>query len=76
MARYLIYISSITYAIKARDILRKNNIKAYVERTADVEERQGCGYGVAVDGDLNRVRSILMAARINFSEQKRGGFER
>ena len=44
----MIMLRSVTYAYRARDILAKYGIRAYVERVPEDLRQDGCGYGVAV----------------------------
>ena len=46
MGKPLIMVSSITYAMKARDLLINNGIAAYIERTPKIERKGGCGYSL------------------------------
>ena len=46
MDQPFIAVSSITYALKGRDLLRKMGFGAYVERTPEHQNRTGCGYGI------------------------------
>ena len=39
MGKPLIMVSSITYAMKARDLLINNGIAAYIERTPKIEKK-------------------------------------
>lgn len=52
-----IELTSITYAIKARDLLRKNNVKARIEKSSG-KGRPGCAYSLAVD-DCDKANRIL-----------------
>lgn len=60
----IINVSSVTYAIKGRDILRRNGIYAYVERGLNDPSRKGCGYHIVVKGDREEVVNILKANNI------------
>ena len=55
----LIMVSSITYALKGRDLLRSKGFKAYIERTPSMFDRVGCGYSVYVNGDLDRALELF-----------------
>lgn len=70
MKKQLLQVSSITYAIKGRDILRKQGIKAYVERTPGELDREGCGYSIYVKGDTDAAESILKSAGIKVSYRR------
>ncbi|MBP5617767.1 MAG: DUF3343 domain-containing protein, partial [Clostridia bacterium] len=43
MSNHLILVSSITYAIKGRDLLRSHGYKAYIEKTPGKLDTHGCG---------------------------------
>ncbi len=55
----MIITGTITYAIRGRDLLRKNSMRASVERDISGSSRLGCGYGIAVYGDINKALNIL-----------------
>ena len=59
MDQPFIAVSSITYALKGRDLLRKMGFGAYVERTPEHQNRTGCGYGIYVRGDAAAAEHIL-----------------
>lgn len=58
MNKSLIVVSSITYAIKGRDILFRYGIKAYVERIKRTKET-GCGYGLYIPARTDEAVKIL-----------------
>ena len=64
MEKKLIMVSSVTYAIKGRDLLRSHGIKAYIERTPNASDRVGCGYSIAVSGNVKTAIEILKSAGI------------
>lgn len=64
MKKQLIQVSSITYAIKGRDILKSKGIRAYVERSPADMDRVGCGYSIFVKGDIEAAENILKNAGI------------
>lgn len=55
---------SITYAIRGRDLLRKNGFKARIEKTPNHLDRVGCGYSIILEGDASQAEEILRSARI------------
>jgi len=75
MKKQLIQVSSITYAIKGRDILRSKGIKAYVERTPNDMDRVGCGYSIYVKGDILAAEEILRQSDIKTLGRQSGGEE-
>lgn len=44
-------LSSITYAMKARDILKEKQIGSTLTRSAAIRKVRGCGYGLRVKQD-------------------------
>lgn len=53
-----ILVSSVTYAMKSRELLFRQGIKAYVERVPPTAS-SGCGFGVYVPQDPDRAEEIL-----------------
>ena len=64
MKKQLIMVSSITYAIKGRELLRSKGYRAYVERTPGNLDTAGCGYSIYVGSDVDGAEKILRAAGI------------
>ncbi len=58
MENNLIIVGSVTYAIKAKELLFSKNIKAYIERNRNTREF-GCGYGVYVPKEAYKAFNIL-----------------
>ncbi len=54
----LILLGSITYALKAKNILFNHNIRAYIERNTS-NKTYGCGYGVFLPFNELRAEEIL-----------------
>lgn len=54
----LIVVSSVTYALKSRDLLFERGIKGYVERLPRTQ-KSGCGYGVYVPRRTDEAERIL-----------------
>lgn len=59
MEKYYLTIGSVTRAIMARDILRKNGINASTAKTPAGLSKSGCGYSVVVFGSPTRSVEIL-----------------
>lgn len=55
----IIITGTITYALRGRDLLRQHNFRASVERNLTLNKRYGCGYGIAVYGDIEEALKIL-----------------
>ena len=64
MKKQLIMVSSITYAIKGRELLRAKGYRAYIERTPGNLDTAECGYSIYVNGDADAAEQILRDAGI------------
>ncbi len=70
MEKYLFSTGTVTYAIKAKELLRRKGINAYVERSM-ANDRIGCGYGVVVTQDRGTAEQILKQAGIKILDVKK-----
>ncbi len=59
MKRDLIIVSSITYAMKGKELLQKRGFQAYIARLPQKEEGTGCGYCVYVSRNTDLAEEIL-----------------
>lgn len=64
----IIVTGTVTYAIRGRDALRSNGIRASVERNTSGLGRYGCGYGIVVSGDIDKAVEILNRNSIKIIE--------
>jgi hypothetical protein len=55
----LLRLSSVTQAMKARDLLRKNKIISIVKRIPADKESPTCGYGIYIKGNAEKAVEIL-----------------
>ncbi len=68
MKRYVIITGTVTYAIRGRDILRKEGFRATVERNTVGIARYGCGYGIVVNGNVDEAVEVLSKSGIKILE--------
>ena len=59
MSDSYISVTSVTYAIKGRDLLLQRGILASIGRTPGHVDRVGCGYSIFVRGNLEAAVSVL-----------------
>lgn len=65
MKRYVITVGSVTQAIKARDLLRKNGFKVEARKQVGNTEDTGCAYAVILESnDVYSATKILRQAGI------------
>ena len=61
----IIVLSSVTYAMRVRDILKQNGIRADLTRSPAVKSVRGCGYGVSIAPEYGpRALSLISAQGI------------
>lgn len=62
----IMVLSSVTYAMKARDILSANGIRSELTRSAAIRKVRGCGYGLRIRrSDKERAERLLVQSGIN-----------
>ncbi len=66
MDQPLIMMSSITYAMRGRELLQRNGIKSVIERTPKNSQRQGCGYSLRVPSGIEEAERILKENGIKY----------
>lgn len=63
----LVALSSITYAIKAKNLLNSSGYYCEIERTPK-DLAKGCGYCICVKNDVNLIISILTSEGIKVKD--------
>ena len=59
MANHYIHVGSITNAMRGRQLLEAQGMRAYLQRTTQGAERDGCGYRLLITGDAQRAQRVL-----------------
>ena len=59
MSKPLIIVSSITYAMKGKELLNKNGFHADLVRTPRRKNVTGCGYSIAVSDKVEDAEKFL-----------------
>lgn len=67
MKRYSIMTGTVTYAIKGRDLLRKNGYKVKIERVSG-EKALGCGYAIILEGAIESAKELLRRNNVKILE--------
>ena len=68
MKRYIITTGTVTYAIKGKDILKRNGFKAKVERIMSGKGSSGCGYSIIIEKDIEKAVALLKESGIKILE--------
>lgn len=59
MDKPLIMVSSVTYAMKGKQLLNSAGIRAEIERTPKRDVKNACGYSLYVPKDTDEAEKIL-----------------
>ena len=63
--KHVIVLSSVTYALKAQELLKNNGIYVNITRSKSVRNVRGCGYGISFDPLLlEKANQLLVQAGI------------
>ena len=69
MGKPIIMVSSITYAMKGRDLLNNRGFTAYLQRTPKMTGVSGCGYSIHVPHHIDEAVELLQQAGIKILGQ-------
>lgn len=70
MKKMRIKVGSVTYAMKAKDVLRRYGLRIQIIKTAKPMKNEGCGYSLVIPAtDLN-VTDILRREGVSVLEVK------
>ncbi len=73
METTIFFVGSVTNAMRGKRLLEQQGLRAFVQRTSELREQNGCGYSLKVFGDPTRARQILARAGLRLNGEKRGG---
>jgi len=62
-----VMVGSVTYAMKARDILQSLGYKTSIERKTK-EYKAGCGYGVITNCERETLQNILRENNVKYTK--------
>ena len=63
-------VGSVTYALKAQEALRRQGIRARVEKTPNPSREEGCGYSLLAEASEPQVLAVLGRERIPVRQMK------
>ena len=64
MNSVFLVFSSVTFALKAKNVLEEKGIRGKVEKLKEISVASGCGYGVKIDMQ-NKVDALRVLKRYN-----------
>lgn len=59
MGNHYIHVGSVTNAMRGKQLLEEQGIRAYLHRTSRPTEGDGCGYSLLVTDGVEKAVSIL-----------------
>lgn len=59
MANHYIHVGSVTNAMRGKQVLTEQGIRAYLHRTSHPAEGDGCGYSLLVTDNVQNAEQIL-----------------
>lgn len=59
MANYYIHVGSVTNAMRGKQLLEEQGIRAYLHRALQPSAGDGCGYSLLVTGDVKHAEQVL-----------------
>ena len=59
---------SVTYALKAKDILNEQGIKSYVKKNPNPKKGEGCGYYLLIPKAPDNTANMLKIRGLDFTE--------
>lgn len=62
--KLIVKVGSVTYALKAKDILQNRGIASQIKKTANPSKGEGCGYSVIIPDAGDSVIGILRLSGI------------
>ena len=71
MKKVIIKVGSVTYAMKAKNILQQYGMRAKVIKTVSTKKNEGCGYSVSIENPKLYVAEYLRREGFTVSEMKR-----
>lgn len=59
MANHYIHVGSVTSAMRGKQVLAEQGIRAYLHRASRPADGDGCGYSLLITDDVARAEQIL-----------------
>lgn len=63
---YKIKFSSVTHALKAKEILEKIGYRVKITKNLNPSRNEGCGYSITFSGDINRTTIQLDVNKVKY----------
>lgn len=66
MNKAIVKFSSVTYALKAKGVVENYGGKAYVRKNQKTTAKEGCGYSLIINGNIDQLINLLDLKKIKY----------
>lgn len=66
MNRVNIKFSSVTHALRAKEIIEQNGGKATIRKNLNPSKDEGCGYNITATGDAEKIISLIKINKVKY----------
>ena len=66
MNRANIKFSSVTYALRAKEIIEQNGGKAVIRKNPNPSRNEGCGYVITVTGNTEKIINLFNINKVKY----------
>lgn len=64
--RVKIKFSSVTHALRAKEIIEQNGGKAIIRKNTNPSRNEGCGYSITVTGNTEKIINLININKIRY----------
>lgn len=64
--RVNIKFSSVTYALRAKEIIEQNGGKAEIRKNPNPKRNEGCGYIITTSGNTDKIINLLNINKVKY----------
>ena len=66
MNKAIVRFTSVTYAMKAKNIVESNGGKVTVKRNSKPMAKEGCGYALLISGNIDKMINLFDLNRVKY----------
>lgn len=66
MNRVNIKFSSVTHALRAKEIIEQNGGKAYIRKNSNPKKGEGCGYSITLYDNVDKYIKLININKIKY----------
>lgn len=66
MNRVKIKFSSVTHALRAKEIIEQNGGKVIIRKNTNPSRNEGCGYSIIASGNTDKIINLIKINKIKY----------